>query len=148
MKNAKDKAKETTWLTLYWREMFFFLSRARKKITVLSRNRTSEFFVYFSILYVHDETNTSPFSLPERNSLKKIRMKGNVIQYLIIWIFHNFHTTHSTFMNPSIITYLSPLQYVFVECFLFQSVFPFWSSSSSFFSQVQASRHELNLWYR
>ena len=48
-------------------------------------------------------------------------------------------------MNPSIITYLSPLQYVFAKCFLVQSVFPFLSSSSSFFSQVQAARHELNL---
>ena len=69
--------------SLLERDVFLFVTCA-EKITVLSRNRTSEFFVYFSILYIHDEKNTSSLSLPERNSSKKIRMKGNVIQYLII----------------------------------------------------------------
>ena len=51
-------------------------------------------------------------------------------------------------MDPSIINYLSPLQYVFAECFLVQSVFLLCSSSSSFFSQVQAARHEIKVQYR
>ena len=90
-----------------------------RKNKVPMRNRTSEFFVYFSMFRVHDEKNTLPLSLPS-----------------------------SKFMDPSIINYLSPLQYVFAECFLVQSVFLFCYSSSSFFSRVQAARHELNLWYR
>ena len=91
----------------------------RRKNKVPMRNRTSEFFVYFSMFRVHDEKNTLPLSLPS-----------------------------SKFMDPSIINYLSPLQYVFVECFLVQSVFLFCSSSSSFFSQVQAARHEIKVRYR
>ena len=79
------------------------------------RNRTFEFLAYFSIFHVHDEKNSFPLSLPSSN-----------------------------FVKPSIITYLSPLNYVFAECFLVQSVFLLYSSSPSFFSQVQAARHELD----
>ena len=73
---------------------------------------TSEFFVYFSMFRVHDE---------KKNSTS--------------------FTTKLKFMDPSIINYLLPLQYVFAECFLDQSVFLFCSSSSSFFRRVQAARH-------
>ena len=45
MKNANDKAKETTALTLNWRGMFFVLSRAWEKIKVSIRNLTSGFFL-------------------------------------------------------------------------------------------------------
>lgn len=83
------------------------------------RNLTSEFFLYFSKFHVHDEKNYFPLSLPS-----------------------------SKFLKIAITTNLSPLQHIFAECFLVQSVFPFWSSSSSFFSQIQTARHELRLWYR
>ena len=89
---------------------------ANLRFNPVVNTKLSEFLSYFSMFHVHDEKNTFPLSLPS-----------------------------STFMNPSVITYLSPLQYVFAKCFLVQSVFPFLSSSSSFFSQVQAARHELNL---
>ena len=60
------------------------------------RNLTSEFFLYFSKFHVHDGKNYFPLSLPS-----------------------------SKFLNPAITTNLSPLQNIFAECFLVQSVFPF-----------------------
>ena len=47
MKNANDKARETTELALNWRELFFVLSRAWKKkkflwgIKLLNRMRSN-----------------------------------------------------------------------------------------------------------
>ena len=115
MKNANDKAKETRELILNWRAMFFVLSRAWKKIKVPMRNCTSEFFVYFSMFYFHDEKkNTLPHSLPS-----------------------------SKFMDPSIINYLSSLQYVFPKRFLVQSVFLFCSSRLLFL--VEYKLPDMNL---